>query len=246
MSQKNPPTVSARARPTSRGRSWYPMSLGGEPLISRSRLGLKAYMPALAKLPIGSRGFSLKPVTRPDWSMSTTPYARRVFDREHCQGCHRIAPAVEVDQASQVEIGQVVRVEREEELLVLHPSPMLAKRSCTAQELWLEGSMNCRWFLAGVQVVQHDVGQMVQVDQNLVHLRTMKCIEPEIEKRCPADRQHALRNVICDRPEATARSRRQQKRLHEVTLRTTPNDRMLAFASSSTPSRPSMPSSQSA
>ncbi len=97
-----------------------------------------------------------------------------------------------------------------------------------------------------MQVLQHDVGQVVQVDQNLVHLRTMKSIEPEIEKRCPADGQHALRNVICDRPESAARSRRQQERLHEVTFRTTPNDRMLAFASSSTPSSPSIPSSQSA
>ncbi len=73
MSQKNPSTVSARARPTSRGRRWYPMSLGGVSSISRSRLGLKAYMPALAKLPIGSGGFSLNPVTRPDSSISTTP-----------------------------------------------------------------------------------------------------------------------------------------------------------------------------
>ena len=35
------------------------MSLGGVSWISRSRLGLKAYMPALAKLPVGFGGFSL-------------------------------------------------------------------------------------------------------------------------------------------------------------------------------------------
>ena len=50
MSQKKSVHGQRVCRPTSRGRSWYPMSLGGVSWISRSRLGLKAYMPALAKL----------------------------------------------------------------------------------------------------------------------------------------------------------------------------------------------------
>ena len=51
------------------------MSRGGGPLISSSTLGWKAYMPALTRSETGLGGFSAKPTTVPDPSISTTPPA---------------------------------------------------------------------------------------------------------------------------------------------------------------------------
>ena len=51
------------------------MSFGGAPVISSSRLGWNAYMPALTRSETGWLGFSANPVTRPATSNSTTPPA---------------------------------------------------------------------------------------------------------------------------------------------------------------------------
>ena len=107
--------------------------------------------------------------------------ARRMLGTEHGQGCLGIASAVEVDQASQVEVRQVVGIERQEELLVLHPSSMVTKGTGTAQELWLECRADGRRAAPRLQVSQDDVGKVMEVDQHLVHLRTMQGVEPEVQ-----------------------------------------------------------------
>src|SRR5207253_10075545 len=95
-------------------------------------------------------------------------------------------------------------------------------------------------------VAAYYIGQVMQVDQDFIDARAVERVKPDIEQRPVADAHHALRGDIGDRPQAAADSRGEEKGLHASALRTTPRARIRAFASASTPSRSSMPSSHAA
>src|SRR5262249_15611282 len=96
------------------------------------------------------------------------------------------------------------------------------------------------------EVAPHHVRQVVQVDEDLVNTRAIERVEPDVEHGLSVYGQHALRGGIGDRPQAAANPRGEKERLHVPAFRTTPRARIRAFASASTPSRPSMPLSQAA
>ena len=223
------------------------MSLGIVSSISRSTVGLKAYMPALARLLVGSVGFSVNPVTRPLSVDVHHATARRVLGAEDGQRCFGVAAPVEIDQGSQIEVRQIVGVDRQEELFVLHPRSMVPEGAGTAQELRLEGRADGRRPVARLQVLLDEVGQVVEVDQHLVHSGAMEGVEPEVEQRRASDGEQAFRGVVRDRPQPACRCpAASRKAFMKPPVRTTPRERMLAFAASRMPSSPSMSSSHSA
>src|ERR1700704_3494444 len=92
----------------------------------------------------------------------------------------------------------------------------------------------------------YHVGQVVQVDQDLVDTRPVERVKPDIEQGLAINSHHALRNGVGDRPQPAAHSGGEQEGFHPPAFRTTPRARIRAFASVSTPSRPSIPLSQAA
>ena len=123
---------------------------------------------------------------------------------------------------------------------------MASERAGAAEQLRLEDRADRRRPVARGKVAAYHVRQVVQVDQDLVDTRAVERIEPDVEQGPVADDQHALRGGVGDRPQAAADSRGEEEGLHASAFRTTPRARIRAFASASTPSRPSMPSSQAA
>src|SRR5258708_15658464 len=91
-----------------------------------------------------------------------------------------------------------------------------------------------------------DIREVMEVDEDLVHPGLGERVQPDVEHGLACDRYHALRGGVGDRPEATANPGREEECLHPAAFRTTPRSRIRAFAAASTPSRPSMPLSQSA
>ena len=224
------------------------MSCGAGPLTrsSRRRAGRRR-CPALARSLRGSAGFSSNPTTRPSCT-STMPHCGRVGGAEQRQRGDRRARAVRVDRAPQVEVGQVVGVDRQEHVLVGDEVAVRAHRPGAAEQLRLlatctHGGPTRR------PVGSHDGRQVVQVDQHLVDARP----RPAHPARCraaadPADPDHALGRRVGDRPQPGAEPGGQQERLHRdrAAAGRRPSDRIFASASARTASSPGMPASHAA
>src|SRR5262245_11986269 len=174
------------------------------------------------------------------------PPGRRIRRVKNRQGRDRVVLPVTVDERSQIEIRDVVGVARQEELFTVDPPPVGEERAGAAQQLRLEvGADRGRRRTRG-KVAAHHVRKVVEIDENLVDSRAAELVEPDVEQGPTVDDQHALRGCIGDRPQAAADTRGEQEGLHASAFRTTPRARIRAFAPASTPSRPSMPSSQAA
>ena len=141
--RSNPPLARRGPVRPVRGRSWYPMSFGTCVVDFEEYARVEGIHAGICQVAhwfgrfLGELGHETRGI---DLYHAA---ARRVLGTEHGQGCLGIASAVEVDQASQVEVRQVVGIERQEELLVLHPNSVVTKGAGTAQELLAR--MPCGW-----------------------------------------------------------------------------------------------------
>ena len=115
------------------------MSLGGVSSISRSTRRIEGIHAGVGQIARGLGwllGEAGHETARIDVHHTA---ARRVLGAEHGQRCLGMTASVEIDQGSQVEVRQVVGVDRQEELFVLDPGSVMSESPRTAQELWLEG-----------------------------------------------------------------------------------------------------------
>ena len=141
-------------------------------------------MPAFARSDTGSAGFSANPMTRPAASSSTTPPADGRSEWNTVKVAIGVMVPVGVDQGPQVEIREVVGVAGQEDLFTVDPVPVgeRACRRCRAVPARRTCARPAARLRAG-DVVAHHIGQVVEVDQDLVDAGAVERVEPDVEQR---------------------------------------------------------------
>ena len=142
--------------------------------------------------------------------------------------------AVGLDQGAQVEVGEVVGVAGQEHLLPVDPVPVGGERARAAEQFRLEDRAHRRRPGPPGYVVTNRIGQVVEVDQDLLDACRIERVEPDIDQGPAVDGHHALRDGVGDRPQAAAHARGEEKSLHVSAFRTTPSARIRALAWAST------------
>ena len=87
---------------------------------------------------------------------------------------------------------------------------------------------------------------MVGIDEYLGHPGEAKRTKPDVQQRCPPNRQQALGDSVSEGTQPAAKTSGEQERLHVRDFRTTPSARILASAPARIESSPAISSSQSA
>ncbi len=151
-----------------------------------------------------------------------------------------------IDEGSEVEIGQIVGVARQEERLALHPVAVRDECPRAAEQLGLIHRAYGGRAVPGLEVTLDLIGEMVGVDQHLGDAGEVEGVEPPVEQGGAPDRQQAFGLLVGERTQPRTEAGGEKEGLHWYDIRTTPSWRIRALASLRTQSRPCLFSSQAA
>lgn len=127
------------------------------------------------------------------------PALRRRFSAKEPHGKWRRVCTVELDKFGEVRVGKVIGIENEELLAVGHKVTVSEDRPSTPEQLRLHHGMNAHAPSILRQMTPHDIGEMMEVDEEISDTVCLKEIEPPIEQGASGNRNEAFRKMIGNR-----------------------------------------------